>query len=945
MIQNNKEPEKLSSDLNLNFEAEENRNNRGNISKKRSCFRFLFFGLLISLLIVFIILFCFYKYIVSQLPDVSNLRAKASQFETLRIMDRKQNLLYEIVPPEAGRRDYVTLDDISPYLLAAVIAVEDQDYYNHPGFDIRAIMRAFFQNAESGTTISGASTITQQLTRNLLMSENERNQRTIERKIREIILAAEITRRYSKDEILEIYLNENYYGNHAYGIEAAAQTYFKKSAKNLDLGESAFLAGLPQAPGYYDIFSHREAVLSRFKTVLLLTYELNAQKGCIPIRNGSNCVRIDPVMVNDAIQKIEDYDFIPGEFKIKYPHWVNYIYQNLEKIYGADFLYRSGFTVLTTIDPIIQDIAENVLEEQIRNSSGVNLHNGAVIVMDPQCGDILAMVGSPDFNDSEHAGQVNMSVSPRQPGSSIKPFVYAAAFEKGWTPATLIWDVETDFSPTGKAEDLQYSPPYHPANYDGLWHGPVLVRQALASSLNIPAVKALQYVGVYNDPQTGESNGFIPFAKRFHIDSLDKAGYGLAVALGGGEVTLLEITNAYAVFANNGQYVPSRGILKIMDARGKIIYEAGEPIAEKVLKEEYAYQISSILSDDNARALGFGIGSLLNLSFPAAVKTGTTNDYRDNWTIGYNRNLAVGVWVGNADNQPMTGSTGITGAAPVWHEIMERTAGVYTDIRNGLFIRPQGIEDQMICADSGTRPGKNCTNLKWEIFLRNQLPLSENEGFISTYYYDSWSGKLVSQECISGAELKEFLNVREQEARYWIKGTSAGRQWAEQIHAENLDFIPDGDILFPPCSYPTVDIVSPPDGVTIFEDEVDIVGVVNASDGIYEYSVEFASTDNPDHWMVIANNLQKANYTPDIITVWNTNGLDNGEYLLKIRMNRGKDLYFEKINRVRIEHQNTSNDVWNMQYDFDPNPHIQTPSPGFIISDDNGDIYFADGNY
>ena len=925
--------------LNLNFEVKEGKPGR---KKNHGCLKSIIIFLICAAIICLISIFAAYKYVVLQLPDVSDLRSKASQFETLRIMDRQHNLLYEIVPPEAGRRDYVTLDEISPYVLASVIAVEDRDYYSHPGFDIRAIIRAFLQNAESGSTVSGASTITQQLTRNLLMTQTERNERSINRKIKEIILAAEITRLYSKDEILEIYLNENYFGNHAYGIEAASQTFFKKSAKNLDLGEAAFLAGLPQAPGYYDIFSNREAVLERLKTVLLLTYSLSAELGCISIRGNSECVRVDPVMTSDAIRQIEKYEFIPGVFTIKYPHWVNYIYQMLESNYGADFLYRSGYTIYTTLDPQIQEIAEDALKRQIEENSGINVHNGAVIVMDPKNGDILAMVGSPDFNDTEHAGQINMAVSPRQPGSSIKPLIYAAAFEKGWTPATLIWDVETDFSPTGKAEELRYSAPYHPTNYDGIFHGPVLARQALASSLNIPAVKALQFSGIYDDPAVEGPDGFIAFSKRLHINSLDKAGYGLAIALGGGEVTLLEMTNAYAVLADNGSYVPARGILQILDHDGKIIYNAGNAVPERVLNEEYAFQISSILSDDSARVLGFGTGSILNLSFPAAVKTGTTNDYRDNWTIGYNTNIAVGVWTGNADNQPMTGSTGISGAAPVWHEIMERCAVLDNSIRNGVFIRPQGIEDVIICADSGVRAGSECTNVKWEMFAKNQPPLPQNEGFISKYYYDSWSGKLVSAECAFRAELKQFLNVREQDARRWIKTTAAGIQWAERLNAEELDFLPDGEILYPPCNFPTLELISPADGSLITENETEIMAVAYADDGIYSYSIEFARADEPENWMVIENNRIQQIREPSVVAVWYTYGLENGDYLLRIRLLRDNNRYYEKVNRIRIDNYFSADNY--PQYDqnnsLDNNNNIIN-NENNIIFDGNSEIYIA----
>lgn len=909
--------------------------------KKSSIFFRIILGLITSLLLFIILLFSFYIIIVQKLPDVSDLRSKASQFETLRIMDRQENLLYEVVPPDTGRRDYVTLDKISSYVLASVIAVEDRDYYNHPGFDLIAIIRAFFQNIEGGQTVSGASTITQQLARNLLLSNKERMERTISRKIKEIILAAEITRRYSKDEILEIYLNENYYGNHAYGIEAAAQTYFKISAKNLDFAQAAFLVGLPQAPGYYDIFSNREVTLERLNDVLLLVYNHSRTGECINVRSGAECVSINPLMINDAIKEIEEYNFEPNNFDILHPHWVNYVYQLLETQFSADELYRSGYTIYTTLDPKIQEIAEKQLKSQISSLSDKNVFNGAVIVLQPATGDILAMVGSPDYNDTQHAGQINMAVSPRQPGSAIKPLIYAAAFEKGWNPATLIWDVETDFSPTGKEEDLYYSAPYHPVNYDGGFHGPVLARSALASSLNIPAVKALQYVGIYDNPDTELVDGFIPFAKRFHIDSLDKAGFGLALALGGGEVTLLELTNAFAAFSNNGSYIASRAILKITDHNGNVIFDAPQPLYENVLQDNYAYQISSILSDDSARTIGFGTGSILNLSYPAAIKTGTTNDYRDNWTVGYNTQIAIGVWVGNADNQPMYGTTGLTGAAPIWNSIMESAAAIYPEIRSGQFIRPDGIKDVLICTDSGTLPDENCINRRWEIFADGQEPLPDNQGLIGEYLTDTWSGKLASNECVSSVILKKYLNVSEPEARLWIRNTPAGRLWADRVHATSLDFIPDGDILRQPCGYPVLEIVSPFENMVISDDKIDIAAVVYALDGVYNYSVEFTELAEPENWRIIQNNLSQPHYGPEKIAEWDLTGLDNGDYLVKIRMSREKDLFFERIQTVHIERDDERMEDWKSNYDDFPSPEAenQTMINEFQVIDED---YFYD---
>lgn len=887
--------------LNLNFDSESGtKKHSGKKTDNRSRIKRLLFILLALFLVGLILVFGFYALVVFHLPDVSGLRAKASQFETMRILDRQGNLLYEIVPPEAGRRDYVSIDEISPWVLASVIAVEDQDYYSHPGFDIRAIIRALFQNTESGTTVSGASTITQQLARNLLLGD-QRYERTFSRKIKEIVLAAEITRRYSKDEILEIYLNENYYGNHAYGIEAAARTYFRKSAINLDLAQAAFLAGLPQAPGYYDIFSHRDATLGRLKTVLLLAYKQSSEYGCISIRNGAECVRVDPVMVNTAAEEIENWEFIPEKFDIQFPHWVNYVYANLESEYGADFLYRSGYTVYTTLDPDLQMAAEIELRDQIGSLTGRNAHNGAVIVIQPETGDILAMVGSPDFNDSDHSGQINMSISPRQPGSSIKPLIYAAAFEKGWTPATLIWDVETDFSPTGKSEDLLYSPPYHPKNYDQKNHGPVLVREALASSYNIPAVKALQYVGIYDDPATEIADGFISFAGRFHIDSLDKAGWGLSLALGGGEVTLLEMTNAYAVFANGGKYIPARSILKITDHENNVIYRSDEPLFEKVLNEEYAFQITSILSDDSARSAAFGAGSVLNLSYPASVKTGTTNDYRDNWAVGYNSKLAVGVWIGNADNQPMTGMTGITGAAPVWHNIMEKAGSLWPEIRNGAVEKPAGIIEMPVCADSGTLPDASCTRQRWEFFANYQMPLPAEEGLIRQYYIDTWSGRPASAQCSAHAELRQFLNVSEPEVRAWIKNTIEGRQWAERLNVSDLQFVPDGDVLLPPCGYPELELISPADHAVIYDDSVDIWAIAFSLEGPFEYSIEFSRAEEGANWQIIRNNILEPHYTSEKIAEWYLWDLENGEYKIRLRMQRNNEKYIEEVHTIFVD--------------------------------------------
>ncbi|HEX7974841.1 MAG TPA: transglycosylase domain-containing protein, partial [Anaerolineales bacterium] len=467
---------------------------------------------ILALFAASILLFQYYS-IARSLPDIRDLRQKASQFETTRILDRNGNTLYEILDPSAGRRTNVPLKKISPFLVAATIATEDKDFYSHPGFDIAAIVRAFWQNYQSGETVSGASTITQQLARALLFTPQERNDQSYNRKIREAILASEITRRYSKDEILELYLNEIYYGNLAYGVEAASETYFGATSDKLTLGQAAFLAGLPQSPSVYDVYTNRDATMKRQESVLVLMYEASQQQGCIYVSNNPQRICLDPVAITNAASELKSYQFQSPNVQMRYPHWVTYIKQLLASQYDDQTIYRAGFTVYTTIDPGLQDLAQKIVKEQVDSLVDQHATDGALVALRPGTGEILAMVGSADFNNKAISGEVNMATSPtRQPGSSIKPLTYVAAFEKGWTPGTLIWDVPSQFPPSGRTDDTR--DPYQPVNYDGRFHGPVTVRTALANSYNIPAVKTLDFVGIYEDPAKPGQGGFLAFAKK-----------------------------------------------------------------------------------------------------------------------------------------------------------------------------------------------------------------------------------------------------------------------------------------------------------------------------------------------------------------------------------------------------------------------------------------------
>ncbi|MBI1793120.1 MAG: PBP1A family penicillin-binding protein [Chloroflexi bacterium] len=825
-----------------------------------------------------------YYSIASSLPSISDLQQRASQFETTRILDRNGNLLYEIIDPNAGRRTYVTLDKISPALAAATIATEDKEFYNHPGYDVWAIMRAIWQNYTSKETVSGASTITQQLARAILLSPDERRQQTYFRKAREIILAAEITRRYSKDEILELYLNEIYYGNLAYGIEAAAETYFGTTAGKLTLAQASFLAGLPQSPAVYDIFTNREITLARQQQVLTLMIQASYEQNCIRVSNSPSPVCVDPAAAANAAVEVRDYTFQPPAINMRYPHWVNYVRSQLESSYDAQTIYRSGFTIYTTLDPNLQDYAQQVVTSQVATLTDKNATDGALVAIKPSTGEILAMVGSADFYNTAISGQVNMAVSQtRQPGSSIKPINYVAAFEKGWTPATLIWDVPSEFPPSGDPNDTRE--PYKPVNYDGKFHGPVTVRTALSNSFNVPAVKTLQFVGVYGD------QGMVAMAARFGITSLTRSDYGLSLTLGGGDVSLLQMTGAFAVFANGGVRVPPVSILKIVDFQGKVVYEYKPPQGEQVVSPEHAYLITSILSDNEARAPMFGANSVLNLPFPVAAKTGTSNDFRDNWTLGYTPDLVAGVWVGNADYTPMINTTGLTGAAPIWSQFMQNSVPYLTQGNPSPFIRPAGIVDRVICSISGTEPSNWCKGgERSEIFASDQLPLPASQDLRRQIKLDTWTGLEASNACKDFTNQQIVINVSDPWARKWFE-TKDGRNWLD-----NNGF-PTPPIYTPEreCGNndprPTLDL-SVSDGAVISQTTLAINGTADATGGFKSWRLEFGLGSDPDNWTTLSQGDQPVKNGQ--LFNWDMSNLPNGVITLHLYLT-GANGYAERF--------------------------------------------------
>ena len=856
--------------------------------------RMVIFGAFVFIAIVIgIFSFAVYQYysLAASLPSVEDLHEHTAQFETTRILDREGNLLYEILDPQAGRRTYVPLEDISPYMVAGIIATEDSQFYSHPGFDILAIGRAFWQNYTQGAVVSGASTITQQVARNLLFSPEERTRVTARRKMREVLLAAEITRRYSKEEILELYLNQHYFGNLSYGVEAAAETYFNTTADKLTLAQASFLAGLVQAPSVYDIYSNRDATLNRHRQVLTLMVDTSVEDGCIFVSNAQQPICITPEEAGSAAAEIINYEFQQPDIQIRYPHWVVFVRGELEELYDPQTIYRSGFTVYTTLDPVLQSEAQEIVRAQIEALVDHRATNGALVTIRPTTGEILSMVGSADYEAND--GQINMAVRPRQPGSSIKPLTYTAAFEKGWTPATLIWDVPSEFPPSGNQNDPR--PPYEPVNYDERFHGPVTARSALANSYNVPAVKTLQFVGIYDNPETSTEDGFIAFTQRMGITTLDRDDYGLSLTLGGGDVTLLELTSAYATLANSGNRIPPTSILRIEDREGAVVYQYETPADNQVISPEHAYLITDILSDNAARTPSFGPNSLLKLPFKAAAKTGTTNDFRDNWTLGYTPDLAVGVWVGNADYTPMENTSGLTGAAPIWNQFMQYAQNRLSGGQPTAVIRPPGIVDRVICTVSGAEPSKWCPSQKSEIFVLDQPPLPKEQDLWREVWVDSFALELASPDCATYVDEKLGLNVHDPWAREWLNETSVGKKWAEDMGFEDhpLFFIPDA-VCSSDSPHPILAFTLPSEGATISTSPLEIFGQAAATDDFRDWILEYGVGSNPSYWPDIARSDSPI-MQPERLINWDISELTNGPVTLRlaVRSKRGGVAFVE----------------------------------------------------
>ena len=612
------------------------------------------------------------------LPSINQIEQRGA-FKSAQIYDRKGTLLWEFYDSEGGRRTVVPIGDISQSLIDASLAAEDANFYENPGVDLKGIVRAVFQNIQADETVSGASTITQQLVRNVILDPQERAQRDgvagVSRKIREALLAYQLTQKYSKSDILQMYLNEIYYGNLAYGVEAAAQTYFAKSARDLALPEAALIAGLAQAPGLYDPLKNPGAAKERQIYVL----EQMSRHGFVSEEVAEETKR-------------ERLNYTTLKRDLLAPHWVMYVRDSLEQKYGPRAIYQGGLKIYTTLDLDLNRKLEEVAQNNSDMLAQRDANNTAIVAVNPRTGEILGMVGSMDYYNEGIDGQVNVTATQpgRQPGSSIKPLVYLTAFARDYSPSTVVQD-----QPINIMDDLGRV--WSPQNFDKRFRGSVALRSALGNSLNIPAVKVLEHVGI---------DAAWDMVKRLGITTwTDRSSLGLSLTLGGAEVLPLELAGAYATLANNGLRIPLVAVTKVVDSDGDVLEDYKVPAGEQVVNPRAAYMVTNILSDNSARLVTYGPNSMLKTDRPAAAKTGTTDNYRDTWTMGYTPNLVVGVWVGNTDGHPMKEVLSSMSAGKIWRESLD-AATAFLELPADTFQQPSGLTEAEVCGDGAMRPGR-----------------------------------------------------------------------------------------------------------------------------------------------------------------------------------------------------------------------------------------------
>ncbi len=711
--------------------------------------KYIFF----ALVALIVIGFGYVLWVSRDLPTPGKL-ANGNIKDSTRILDKNGKLLYSFY--KDYNRIYVPLDQIPQDLRNATIATEDKDFMQNKGFSLTGLFRGVILDPLLRKRATGGSTITQQLVKIALLS----SERTITRKLKELILAVQVDSKYSKNQILEMYLNNIPYGGTAVGIEAASNLYFNKHAKDLTLPESAFLGGLPQLPSYYSPFANKDKnYIGRSKDVL---------------RRMKDEGYISQKQADEALKTITNFTFKQHKTEaIKAPHFVMYVRQQLIDMFGENYVSNGNLTIKTTLDSDIQDDAEEIVTKEFEGFKNYKVQNAAVMVLDVKTGGIMAMLGSRDYFNDDIDGQFNAATSLRQPGSSLKPIMYAVALEKGYTPSTLIMDVKTDFPVNdGSGNNTAYTP----VNYDGKFRGPVQLRFSLGNSLNVPAVKMLARVGIKPVMQKGFDMGISNWEPTSdHLKSV-----GLSLVLGGREASLVQITSAYSVFARGGQKKETYGIEEVKDTHGKTLYKHQDKGQQQVLEQSVAFLISHILLDNNARIEAFGPNSWLNVSGrTVSVKTGTTDQKRDNWTVGYTPSYAVGVWVGNNDNTPLDPriASGVTGASPIWNKVMTR---VLKGKPKEEFQKPDSIVDKQIDAFSGGLPIDGQPT-RVEYFIKGTEPTTKSPIYKTLKMSKHDQGKLASDEELSRNDYDtiEVINFVEDDP----VSTDGKNRWQEAIDA------------------------------------------------------------------------------------------------------------------------------------------------------------------
>ncbi len=845
-----------------------------------------------------------YRFLTRTLPDFTELERLGQDvdttFETTKIYAQergpdgqlRQVLIYEVIDPLGGDREWISLQQMPQSIIDATVASEDKTFWTNRGFDTEGIARAFYEYVWLGGAVQGGSSITQQLVKNHLIDEERRivgadvDFGDYQRKIEEVLLAQKIANEYTKEQILEWYLNSNFYGNLAYGIEAAARVYYDKPAAELTLAEAAMLAAIPQSPAMNPI-DNPEAAKLRQELVLDAMF----RDGYID-RDQLVEAKFAPLEVTPSIE--ERFDIIA-------PHFALYVRQELERMFGPEQVLRGGLSVYTTLDLSLQGQAECVARTHIGRLSGKpddelpaakaqdcpaleylrplatgdsgvdhQVGNVAVVALDPRTGEIKAMLGSLDYWNEAIDGSFNVAVDGyRQPGSSFKPFTYVTALSQGFNAATMLLDVETDFGTpyNGVA--------YVPQNYDRRFHGPMRMRTALANSYNVPAVEVMSWVGVDNVIRT---------AHRMGITSLNAGpnSYGLSLTLGGGEVSLIDMVYAFSVFDNMGTMIGRPrsedvqrlghrvldpvAILRVEDRHGEVIYEYSQPQRQEVLTPQLAFLMNDILSDTGARCPAFGCPNALEMpdGRPAAAKTGTTNDYRDGWTVGYTPQLVTGVWVGNTDNSPMDEIAGSRGAAPIWQAIM---AWAHKDLPVEVWPQPPGLTEMAVCDPSGQLPNGLCPTVR-EYFVAGMEPtLIDN--MYQEFQINRETGLLAT-----GDTPPELIETR------------VFRVYPERA----ADWVRENEIEQPPAGFDPVTageganaVISQPQPLAFVSGQVEIVGNVTAA-GATSYRLEvFAGLTGDNPQLLVERAVETAG--DGVLGSWDTGSL-NGLYTLRLTVNR-----------------------------------------------------------